>query len=221
MSGATIAVRAVVFDLDGVLADSEHVNVSSAFDAFAAFGHALPEDAATRIVGRHPADYAPEFAREVGLPEDRMPDLLSHQDGLYRARWADGVREIPGAVDTVLRLGRAGFRLGIATSAGRLHLHACLERFGLEGAFLARVSKDDVRRRKPDPEAYVLALRRLDVGPDEAVAIEDTPLGVRAARGAGMRVFAVRSASIAAEDLHEADAILDRVDEVVRRVRLG
>jgi HAD superfamily hydrolase (TIGR01509 family) len=213
-------VRAVVFDLDGVIADSEHVNRTSAFDAFTAFGHPLPASFARRIVGRHPIDYAPEFAREVGLPDERVGELLQHQDALYRERWVRGVREIPGAVDAVRRLGGAGFRLGIATSAGRLHLDACLARFGLEGAFQARVSKDDVRRRKPDPEAYRLALARLEVAPPDAVAVEDTPHGVAAARAAGMSVFAVRSDAVPDEDLVAADAILDRVGDVVGRVAL-
>jgi HAD superfamily hydrolase (TIGR01509 family) len=213
--------RAVVFDLDGVLVASEHVNVASARQAFARFGHVLPDDATATIVGRHPADYVPELAARVGLAEDAIVELMRFQDGVYRSRWAREVRLIDGADQTVRTLGRLGIRLGLATSAGRAHVEACLDRFHLRDVFLALVSKDDVRRRKPDPEAYTLAAYRLDVAPSEAIAVEDSPHGIRAAVAAGMKVIAIAGEWVPRERLEEADAVVDRIAEVVGRVRPG
>lgn len=215
-SGARrFAVRAVVFDLDGVLVDSEHVNVSSARDAFALHGVRLPEDAGARIVGRHPADYVLEFAREAGLGAREVESLRRFQDGLYRERWAAGVRLVEGAPEVLAALARDGVRLAVATSAGREHLEACLERFDLVGRFEVLVTKNDVRRRKPDPEAYRLSLARLGLGPAEAIAVEDSPHGVDAARAAGMRVLAVRTTAVPLDAIRHADVVLDGVREVL------
>ncbi len=218
-SGAPrIAVRAVVFDLDGVLVDSEHVNVSSARDAFALHGVRLPEDAGARIVGRHPADYVLEFAREAGLDARQVESLRRFQDGLYRERWATGVRLVEGAPEVLASLARDGVRLAVATSAGREHLEGCLARFDLVGRFEVLVSMSDVRRRKPDPEAYRLALARLGLPPGEAVAVEDSPHGVDAALGAGMRVLAVRTAAVPADRIAHADRLLGALPEVLDAV---
>lgn len=209
------AVRAVVFDLDGVLVESEQVNVSSARDAFADRGLRLPPDAEARIVGRHPVDYVPELAREVGLPADEVEALLRVQDQLYRGRWMSEVRPVPGAIEVVRSLAESGLRLAIATSAGREHLDACLARFDLGPAFEVRVTKDDVRCRKPDPEPYRLALDRLSLPPRDAIAIEDTPLGVDAARAAGLVVLAIRTTVVAARSIGHADLVLDGIRGVL------
>jgi HAD superfamily hydrolase (TIGR01509 family) len=214
-------VRAVVFDLDGVLVESEHVNVSSAHDAFADRGLRLPDDAPARIVGRHPADYVPEFAREVGLHAGDVAALLRLQDRLYRERWMAEVRIVPGAVEVVRSLFGAGVRLAIATSAGREHLAACLARFDLRSMFEVLVTKDDVRRRKPDPEPYRLALERLALAPGDAVAVEDTPFGVDAARSAGLVVLAIRTDAVPAAAIGHADLVLDGIRGVLDVIAPG
>ena len=118
----TFAVRAVVFDLDGVLAETEHINVASARHAFANAGLELPTDAESRIVGRHPVDYVPEFAREVGLPASQIEPLLRFQDRRYRELWRTEVRPVAGAIEVVRSLAASGLRLAVATSAGAAHL---------------------------------------------------------------------------------------------------
>ena len=218
-SGARrFAVRAVVFDLDGVLVETEHVNVASARDAFANAGLDLPADAESRIVGRHPVDYVPEFAREVGLPAGEIDALLRFQDGRYRERWTAEVRPVPDAIEVVRSLAAGGLRLAVATSAGAAHLEACLARFGLESAFEVLVSKDDVTRRKPDPEAYRTAVERLRVPASDALAVEDTPVGVDAARGAGLRVLAVRTEAVPVDSIGHADLVLYGIREVLEVV---
>jgi len=211
------ATDVVVFDLDGVLVDSENVNVASAVEAFRRFGAELPARAAARIVGRHPIDYVPELARAAGLREEILPDLLRFQDGVYRAHWREHVRAIPGADDAVAGLRRRGFRLGLATSAGREHAEACLERFGWRDAFATIVTKDDVARRKPDPEVYVRALAGLAAS--RGVAVEDTAHGIAAARGAGMTVIAVLSGAVPATDLADADLVIEGMADLPGAVR--
>ena len=208
------AIGAVVFDLDGVLIESEHVNVASAHDAFAEAGLRLPDDADRRIVGRHPVDYVPEFAREVGLPAEVIGSLLRLQDRLYRERWAVDVRLVPGAVEVVRSLANDGLRLAVATSSGRAHLEACLLRFDLGSAFEVLVTKDDVSRRKPDPEPYRAVLERLGLPARQAVAVD-------AARGAGLAVIAIRTEAVPVATIGHADVVLDGILGVLEIVAHG
>jgi HAD superfamily hydrolase (TIGR01509 family) len=215
------AIGAVVFDLDGVLIESEHVNVASAHEAFAEAGLRLPDDADRRIVGRHPVDYVPEFAREVGLPAENIGSLLRLQDRLFRERWAVEVRLVPGAVEVVRSLANDGLRLAVATSSGRAHLEACLLRFDLGSAFEVLVTKDDVSRRKPDPEPYRAVLDRLGLPARQAVAVEDTAFGVDAARGAGLAVIAIRTEAVPVATIGHADVVLDGILGVLEIVAHG
>lgn len=182
--------RAVVFDLDGVLLDSEAINVASVEYALRRFGSAAPDGVARLVVGRHPRDYVPEIAATVGLPAERIPEFVRIQDAWYRAEWSAAIRLVDGADDVVEALSTRGVPMAVATSAGRDQARRSLERFGLWERFDAVVARDDVTSPKPDPEPYARAVSALGVAPSGAAAIEDSGPGLRSAGAAGLVTFA-------------------------------
>ncbi len=190
MSGRQHPLSAAVLDLDGVLVDSEGINVEAARRAFAAHGIALDDADAALIVGRHPRDYLADLVRRHPEAAGRIERIAAHQGRIY-AGLARAVRPVPGAEDLVRGLRRRGLRLALATSSNRAGAEAALAGLGLRDAFDAVLALEDVTRRKPDPEVYRRACAALRVDPAAAVAVEDSEPGCRAARDAGLRVVAL------------------------------
>jgi HAD superfamily hydrolase (TIGR01509 family) len=123
---------------------------------------------------------------------------------------------IPGAPEAVRRLSDAGLRLALASSSNRELIDAVLHRLDLASSFAVTVSSEEVARGKPAPDVYLEAARRLGVGPSRCAAVEDSASGIRAARGAGMRVLAYpnRRYPPAADALALADVVLGSLDEL-------
>jgi HAD superfamily hydrolase (TIGR01509 family) len=207
-------VKAVVFDKDGVLADSETINLRSAFEVFRAHGYELgPEDEPT-IVGRHPITYVPLLAQRFGIGEDEQRRVIREQDAIYTRVWEEEARLFDGAREAIDTVRRLGLGVGMATSSSRCEVEAFLDRFELSDCFDVTLSLDDVKRAKPDPEIYVLAARRLSVPAGEMLVVEDSGHGIRAAKGAGSICVAVRSQHVRPEDLGMADVSIDSLREL-------
>lgn len=206
--------RAVVFDLDGVLIDSESVNVRATFEAFAALGHPLaPEDAA-EIVGRHPVDYVPELMRRHAVPGALAVPLGREQSDGYARLWREEARLLPGAREALAAVRERGLPVGLATSSGRAGVEEALDRFDLRGVFDLTLSGDDVAVRKPDPEVYLLASRSLRVEPASMLVVEDSEYGVRAAKAAGAICVAVRTPHTPRDRIVAADALVASLEEL-------
>ena len=207
-------VRAVVFDMDGVLLDTEAINVQSAFDAFAALGHPLEAEDASLIVGRHPDDYVPELMDRRSAPASSIGTLRDDQTQRYTRLWRDQARLLPGAREALRIVRERGLAVGLATASGRANVDRALDRFGLRESFDLTLTKDDVAVRKPNPEVYVTAAARLHVLPAAMLVVEDSGPGVRAAKSAGARCVAVRSPHTAAPLLAAADALIESLEEL-------
>jgi HAD superfamily hydrolase (TIGR01509 family) len=212
-------VRAVAFDMDGVLVDSEKVNLGSAFDAFAALGRTLAEDASAVIVGRHPDDYVPDLVERLGLPASHVATIRKLQDRLYRQTWSERVTLNPGAVEALGDIRERGLPTGLATSSSAEHVVRCLERFSLAGLFDAVLTRESVERRKPAPDVYLLCARRLGVDPGALLVIEDSEHGLCAARAAGTRCIAIRTAHTPPDRLVGADLVIDSLEQLRALIR--
>jgi len=212
-------VQAVVFDKDGVLADSESINLSSAFEVFRRRGFELdPADQAV-IVGKHPVHYVPRFCRRFGLDEREQRRIVDEQDGIYTRQWREQGRLFDGARETLVAVRRLGYAVGLATSSGRREVDEFLARFEL-GSFLdVTLTLDDVNRAKPAPEIYLAAAERLGVAPVEMLVVEDSEHGIRAAKEAGALCVAVRSPHVEPERARLADAHIGTIGDLVPFLR--
>jgi HAD superfamily hydrolase (TIGR01509 family) len=214
-------ISVAVFDLDGILVDSEQVWDDARRSLAAARGIPWPDEATHAMIGMSSPEWSRYMHEEVGLPESPEEinrEVVAWMERLYRAE----LPVIDGAVEAVRRLG-GELRLGLASSSNRPVIDLVLELTGLGDAFEATVSSEEVGRGKPAPDVYLEALRRLGVTGAEAVAIEDSHSGIRAAHAAGMRVVAIPNPHFPpdAEALALADVVLESIAELSTGVARG
>jgi HAD superfamily hydrolase (TIGR01509 family) len=208
------SVDAVVFDLDGVLVDSDHI--------WHEVREGLARERGGRWTDRSEPDMmgmsSPEWSRYlrdvVGIP-DSPQEINDEVVSRMLARYEAELPLIAGAVDAVRRLA-GSFRLAVASSANRELIDGVLDAGGLAGHFEASVSSEEVARGKPAPDVFLEAARKLDVDPARCAAIEDSANGIRAAHGAGMRVVAIpnRRYPPATDALELADEIVASIAEL-------
>ncbi len=183
---------AVIFDLDGVLLDSEQLWNAAKEALVRAAGGRWREDAPHAMMGMSSLEWAAYLHDELGVDRDVSEinlDVVRRMEDFYRER----LPLLPGAVDAVRRL-RARWPLGLASSSNREIIDLALSLAGLADAFSVTLSSEEVSRGKPAPDVYVEASRRLGVAPGCCVAVEDSSNGLRAAAAAGMPVVAVPNA---------------------------
>jgi HAD superfamily hydrolase (TIGR01509 family) len=200
-------IDAVVFDLDGVIVDSEQVWDDVRERLAHERGGDWHEGAQAEMMGMSSPEWSRYMHERIGLPES--PEQINAEVvERMLERYHDSLPLIDGAVEAVRRLAH-GFTLGVASSSNRPLIELVLEQAGIAELFAAVVSSEEVAHGKPAPDVYLEALRRLDVPPGRAAAIEDSSNGIRAAHAAGMRVIAVPNAHYppAPEALELADAV--------------
>jgi HAD superfamily hydrolase (TIGR01509 family) len=209
-----VSVRAVIFDLDGVLIDSEGVWAKVREEFTRERGGSWHDGAHREMMGMSSTEWSRYMADELGVPlgPERISTEVADRIGENYRR---DLPLLPGAVDAVRRIG-AVWPLGLASSANRPLIDLVLEVAGLAPSFGVTISSEEVARGKPAPDVYLEAAARLEVEPGEAVAIEDSTNGLLAARGAGMGVLAVpnREYPPAREALEAADRALASLDEL-------
>jgi HAD superfamily hydrolase (TIGR01509 family) len=207
-------IAAVVFDLDGVILQSEEVWDEVRGRYVVERGGRYDAEAQRAMMGMSAPEWSRYLSEELGVPgtpEQISDDLVA----LMTARYRDELPLIPGAVDAVERLA-ARWPLGLASSSNRRLIDAVLELSGLDQCFRATVSSGEVAGGKPAPDVYIEAARRLNVVASDCVAVEDSHAGIRSAEAAGMRVIAIPNPSYPPEPdaLELADRVLDSIAEL-------
>jgi HAD superfamily hydrolase (TIGR01509 family) len=200
-------VKAVIFDCDGVLVDSEWASAEAWRAALARFDHHIDEGTFGGFVGTTDRALAVAFAARVGAGLDQV--LAAAEEEMRRIA-AGGLNAFPDAVALIERL---TVPTAVASNSDRWRLDAVLSSAGLRHLFEVTVAGDEVPEPKPAPDMYLRAAEILRVDPADCVVIEDSPTGVAAARAAGMKVVAVRRGHFADARLIEADQIVDTLDE--------
>ncbi|HEU4673647.1 MAG TPA: HAD family phosphatase [Candidatus Limnocylindrales bacterium] len=186
-------IRAVAFDMDGVLLDTETLWGRAEARLCAAHGTTYGPSDETATLGVLALDACRWYASRFGLPETAAPDLEAELLAYMAAELAGPVEPLPGAVALIERL-RGHVRLAVASNSRRVVVRQAVERSGLREAFDALLSSDDVVHPKPAPDLYLLACSRLGVAPGESLALEDSAVGATAALAAGLSCYLVRAA---------------------------
>jgi HAD superfamily hydrolase (TIGR01509 family) len=207
-----VTIAAVVFDLDGVLVDSEQVWDAARRDVVAEHGGTWREGATRDMLGMSAPEWSRYVVEELHVPltpeevNQAVVEAMLHE---YDAR----LPLLPGARAAVERMA-AVWPLGLASSSNRPVIDLVLERMGVTARFAATVSSEEVGRGKPAPDVYLEAARRLGVDARACAAVEDSENGIRSAHAAGMRVLAIPNPHFAPapEALELADAQLPDLD---------
>jgi len=215
--------EAVLFDFDGILVDSEPMHYRAFIEILDPLGMGFPwEVYVETYMGFDDRDAFREAfrAKGIALDEANLGKLVAAKSRAFHDGLRNGVTAYPGAVLLIETLHAEGFPLALCSGALRSDIEPILAQLGVARRFDAIVSADDVRQSKPDPESYALAFARLSerhpallTAPEMSVAVEDTPAGIRSAKGAGLRVIAVTN-SYGAGELAEADWVVESLENV-------
>jgi HAD superfamily hydrolase (TIGR01509 family) len=208
------APAAVVFDLDGVLIDSEPVWNAAREALVRERGGTWDERATTDMMGMSSKEWSSYMQDRLGVP---MTPAEINDDVVRRvaSTYEHGLPLLPHALETVRELA-ARWPLGLASSSNRPIIDLVLERSGLRACFAAVVSSEEVAHGKPAPDVYLAAARELDVDPKECAAVEDSTNGIKSAVAAGMRTIAVPNRQFRPDDdvLASAAVVVSSLAEV-------
>jgi len=185
-----MAPRAVLLDFDGVIADTENHHVAAWQRTLAALGWQVPDEVAVRSADVDDREFLRDLLALQQITDGDIEGWVRKKQALTISMLRDAPRVYPGVQELVRRL-RGRVRLAVVSGTWRENVEAVLGASDLLAAFELIIGKEDVEAVKPDPEAYLLALRRLGLSPGETVAIEDSPIGLAAARAAGIPGIAV------------------------------
>ena len=206
----------VIFDLDGVLVDSEQVWDQSRKDVVAEQGGEWTDSATTDMLGMSSKEWPVYLIEQLGVPLSVEAINAAVVDAMLR-EYREHLPLLPGAREAVARMADA-FTLGLASSSNRPIIDVVLHEMGVTERFKATVSSEEVARGKPAPDVYQEALRR--IGADTATAIEDSDAGIRSAHAAGLYVIAIPNPHFPPSDeaLALADVQLATLEELTTDV---
>jgi HAD superfamily hydrolase (TIGR01509 family) len=206
-------IRAIVFDFDGLILDTEEPIYRSWLEVYEAHGEALPFERWVQIVGSTTAAFHPQEHLEKRLGRPLSQEVLERRIG-RRTEMIVAQQVLPGILQHIDSARSLGLKLGVASSSTRDWVSGHLDRLGILGRFDCVRCRDDVASAKPAPDLYIAVLDCLGVSASEALAIEDSPNGVVAAKSAGMRCVAIPNTITASLDLSQADLILRSLSEL-------
>jgi beta-phosphoglucomutase-like phosphatase (HAD superfamily) len=205
-------IRAVAFDLDGLMFDTEALFFEVSSLALAARGKSFTPEIMQAMLGRRSIEVAHALKTLAGL-EEPVDDLLAELREHFAARMDTAVHPTAGLFILLDRLKRRRLPIAVATSSRRAYTERLLCRHRLEDRFEFVLTSEDVSRGKPDPEIYIRAAERFGVPAESMLVLEDSPSGVAAAKAAGARVVVVPHEHSPASGLTAADLVVTRLDD--------
>jgi len=204
------AVRAVLWDMDGTLIDSEEFHWIAWRTTMANEGITVTREQFLASFGQRNDSIIPQWLGDAATPE-RIDRIANAKEELYRHLIRrDGISPLPGVAHWIHQLHKQGWLQAIASAAPRVKLDAVLEALSATHVFEGIVSAEDVHRGKPDPEVYLTAAARLGASPENCIVVEDAAAGIEGARRAGMR-----SIGVTHDGNHlQADVVVESLDQL-------
>ncbi|HTJ73681.1 MAG TPA: HAD family phosphatase [Verrucomicrobiae bacterium] len=202
--------KAVLFDMDGVIVDSEPLHVAAFQATLKNYGYSLSDEQYKQhFAGKTDEAGFKQYFDFIGETVD-LPVIMDKKATAYLELAADRLVPYPVVIDFIKSLAEQGTPLALVTGSLRAEAEVTLKTFGLTDFFSSIIAAEDISQSKPSPEGYLKGARALRAMPSDCIVIEDAPSGVKAARAAGMRCLAVTTTHTK-EELREATAITDRL----------
>jgi beta-phosphoglucomutase len=208
------ALRAAIFDMDGVLIDSYHAHYRSWQQVAAENGRVYTETQFAAGFGRTSREVIADQWQGEPLSDDQIAQIDGRKEWLFREIISRDFPAMAGAVELIEALVGAEFRVAVGSSGPPENVHLAIERLGIAPLLSATVTGRDVKRGKPDPQVFLTAAERMGVSPERCVVIEDAPVGIEAARRGGMHAIGVASTGRSVEQLRAADLVVNSLREL-------
>jgi len=205
--------KAIVFDFDGLILDTEEPVYRSWVEVYAEHGEELPFDRWVQIVGSTKKGFDPQVHLEERIGRPLTVDVLERRI-VRRTEMIRELQVLPGVVDHLEAARKLGLKLGVASSSTRQWVNGHLQRLAIRHYFDCVRCSDDVAEAKPEPDLYLAVLECLGVDASAAFAVEDSPHGITAAKRAGLRCVAVPNAITRRLDLSGADVLVESLADL-------
>jgi beta-phosphoglucomutase family hydrolase len=204
--------KTILWDMDGVISDSYSFHFAAWRETFAKRSIEFTKEDFTGLFGAR-NDFIIGSIMGKQLPEKDVKSTVQEKEEAFRRKATGRIKPFPGVVRLLNALKKGNFRLGLVSSAPTENIGLVLTELDLAGTFNCIVSGQEVSESKPSPQIYLLAAEKLQATPNDCVVIEDSPLGVKAAKTAGMKCLAVTNTHHR-ENLQEADTVVDSLQNV-------
>ncbi len=204
-------IKAMLFDMDGTLIDSENLDNDVALEVCGKLGIELTQEEQEERHGRTSKSFYEWLAQTRGIDFD-VQEAIENQIAGFQFHLEKGVKTFPGAKELPVILVQAGYKLAIVSGGTKENLDTILGGLGISQFFSAIISADDVKKGKPDPEGYLLGAKKIGVLPEECLVLEDGAKGVQAGKVAGMKVIGV--VNNGGQDLSEAEMTVKSLSEI-------
>ncbi|MFH1235419.1 MAG: HAD family phosphatase [Parcubacteria group bacterium] len=209
----TPMLKAIIFDMNGVIIDDESLHEEAYRRTFKPLGIGLTAEEFKRDgIGRSDLAFAQTHVANKNRTDINLDKLVVKKIDLYFDLLKNVFPIVPGVVETVKALGKR-YRLALTTGSPKVEVNLILQRLNITDDFEVVVTADDFTRSKPDPESYLLTLKKLGLKPDECVAIEDSLPGIKSVKAAGMKCIAISTTHTHGE-LREADTVIDSLRQL-------
>jgi HAD superfamily hydrolase (TIGR01509 family) len=206
--------KAVIFDMDGVIIDSEPLHFEADMLTMKDYGKELPEETLIAYVGVSGPEMWADLIPLYGLPdtlEEVIARQLAHKKELLGVMTLEAILGIPELLEQARA---AGHKIAVASSSPRFFIETVIEKLGIAHYFEAVVSGEEVRQSKPAPDVFLKAAEELDVPPEYCLVIEDSGHGTCAAKAAGMACVGFFNPNSGIQDLSAADKIVDAIGKI-------
>ncbi len=209
-------IKAVIFDMDGVIVDSEPIHIEAEKQTLLKYGVKITTEELRTYTGTTAEFEFNDLIKKYKLNTTAVT-LFAEKEVVMFKLLEERTEPTRGVIDLIKSLKQQGFKLGIATSGHRKLAHYYLNKLGMAFFFDTVVCAEDITRSKPDPEIFLTAAKKLGVDPAECIVIEDAKLGIEAATRAGMKCIGYRNPNSGNQDLSKADFIIDEFTQLRKR----
>lgn len=209
--------RAFIFDMDGVIIDSEPIHLEIGVSVMRELGLEPSEKEIHEFVGVSNKDMWTILIERHGMNQPLDYILELHKSLKIKRFSTEKLDPVEGIPELAAQIRNAGLKIALATSSPRFLAEHILNQLGLLSYFDAMVTADDIKRSKPDPEVFVKAAAALGVVPEECIVLEDSGFGIQAAKKAGMQVIAYKNPSSGNQDTRLADYVVSSIKDIDTR----
>jgi len=211
-----LKIKAILFDRDGVLFDSETAHIRSIIETLKHYGIDAKEERLSFIFGMHPLNYKEHFLELFNVPWREYRDVQRKK--FYKILESGGLI-FNETINLAKQLKEKKFAVGLVTSARKETTDQTLKFIGLENFFDIIITREDSASHKPSPEPYLLASQKIGFNPEECLVFEDSANGVESAKNAGMKVVGLRTNKFFEQDFSKADLVLEQNEICFEKIK--